>query len=547
MVYLITVELVTAIIFVALALIAGYRGSKLRGAISFGLFATVISTLFIAGTLQLESYFWEDVIVWLGSLAETAFILIGVAMLLGYMGEKGMGAVLFGIGAIAASILCLVGTLLGYYWGGGNGGAWFGLLLSILLVRIMVVPLLGKFIKGHSRRFLAGLWFGFCALCIMGYLAGSWVGFLTITLPAIALFWFRLYRASGYILPLRDKTNRGQRHQAFRSLITFTMGTNYPYYFVDENSRPVERVQGNPYLQFFAGPGIVYSNCEHAAYITNGVSRNRVFEPGLSFTDIFDLSPRVIDLRPQLPAFPVEALTKDGIPIRVLTFTPFRIDTGGQQVELGQSFPFRHQAVYNVVATELVERTSRKEESGEKHRWDGRLVPVIATRIVQDIISRYTLDELCAPLDTDLDPRDKIVKEMRKRLREALSPYGLELVGGGISNLMPQAPAIIERRLESWRIEWVRKIKVLMGEGEAERVRQMELARAQAEVEIVLSLSQFVEKSMRSGDVSHTALALRFIDSLGKFVGEAGTYGVISQDIEKSLKRLRSEIEARES
>ncbi len=468
----------------------------------------------------------------------TAIAFVGMATLLGYLGAKWMGAIMLGGAAALASILCIAGTFLGYQLR-GNPGAWIGLLAGIVLAGILLARILGNIIRGRSGRFVAGLWFGFCALCIFGYLAGGWVGLLTITLPSVAIFWVGLFRISAYILPLRD---RSQQREAFRSLLTFTLGTNYPYYFA-KDGKPDKRVDGNPYLQFFAGPGIVYTDCDHAAYVTDGVNVKGVFEPGLTFTHLFDLPPKVVDLRPQLRAFPVEALTKDGIPIKVVIFIPFRIDSGGQLVELGRPFPFRKRAVYLAVAGELIERKPNKEESGKRHEWDGQLVPVIATRIVQDIISRYTVDELCAPLDPERDPRVEIATELRKRVKEALLPLGIEAIGGGISNLIPQDSAVMQRRLDSWRTEWQRRILRLMSEGEAERKRQIELARAEAETEIVVRLGRIVEESMRTGGVSQAALALRFVDCLGEIVSESEGQWPLPDGVEETLKRLRGGIE----
>jgi regulator of protease activity HflC (stomatin/prohibitin superfamily) len=472
-----------------------------------------------------------------------AAVLTVFVVVLGYRGGGGMGAGLLGFGAIVASTLCIGGTYLGYTWR-GETGAWIGLVGGIVLAGIVLTRFLGGFIEGRSGRFVAGLWFGFCALCIFGYLAGREVGLLTITLPAIVLFWTGLYRASAYILPLPDKGDKSQRRKAFRSLLSFSMGTNYPYFFVGADGKPDKRVGGNPYLQFFAGPGIVYTDCEHAAYVSEGTSKNRVFDPGLSFTEMFDLAPKFIDLLPQLRAFHVEARTKDGIPIKVLTFLPFRIDTGGETVELGGPFPFRRRAIYQVLAGELVERKQKKEDSGEKHEWDGRLVPVIATRIVQDVISRYTVDELCAPFDPSRDPRPEIAAEIRKRVKEALSPLGLELIGGGISNLVPQDNTVIERRLDNWRTEWQCRMLQMMGEGEAECKRQIESARAEAETEIALRLSRIVEEAARAGVGSQAALALRFIDSLGQMVSEANSQCPMPEGIADTLKQLRGGIEA---
>ena len=313
------------------------------------------------------------------------------------------------------------------------------------------------------------------------------------------------------------------------------------------------RVEGNPFNQFFAGPGLVYTDCDHVSYVTNGIEVRGVFGPGLSFTGLFDLEPKIIDLRPQLREFPVEALTKDGIPIRVLAFAAFQIHPGHRrlasgkeaelrQPELGQPFPFRHRAVYDAVASEPIERGRHREQSGERHEWDDTLVPDIARRIVQDIISRYDVDELCAAYDPDRDPHTEIIREMERRLRRALQPYGIHLIVGWIGNLTPLESTVMERRLDNWRTEWERRILMLMSQSKAERTRQIERARAAAEAEIVLRLGQVVEASTSGDDISGTALALRFIDCLGEMISESSSQWPLPDSVERTLTRLRGEI-----
>jgi regulator of protease activity HflC (stomatin/prohibitin superfamily) len=406
----------------------------------------------------------------------TAGFFIASAILLGYLGQKELGVFLLGFAALIASIVSAGGAELGYEVG-GQIGAWIGLILGMSIAAWIVPWILCKILRVKSGRFITAVWVGFCILSIYGYLAGDWLGLLTITLPTVVVFWVGLYLISAYILPLRDAS---QRRLAFRSLVTFNLGTNFPYFFVDEHGKPDKRVDGNPFRHFFAGPGFVYTPPDHAAYVTNGVANNRVAEPGLTFTQQYDLDPEIVDLRTQLRTFDVEAQTKDGIPIKVLVFVPFRIDTGNQRVELGEGFPFRPAAIYKALANELTERKSGKEDPQEKYEWDGKLVQVVTTPIMQDIISHYTVDELCEPNNSTRDPRVEIVDEMKRRVEEALRPRGLEIVGGGISNLLPQEENIMQRRLENWKTRWQGRIQAWIAEGQANRARVLEGAKAKA-------------------------------------------------------------------
>jgi regulator of protease activity HflC (stomatin/prohibitin superfamily) len=286
----------------------------------------------------------------------------------------------------------------------------------------------------------------------------------------------------------------------------------------------------------------VYTDCDHAAYVTDGINVKGVYEPGLGFTELFDRKPRTLDLRSQLRAFQVEALTKDGIPIRVLTFTPFRLNTNGQTAELGKPFPYDPAAIHTIVSRELVERKRKREESGEVHEWDGKLVPVIVTPIMRDIISKYNVDELCAPLDANRDPRVEIAAEMRKRAKEALLPMGIDLIGGGISNLIPDK-GVIERRLDNWRTDWERKILAMMNENRAKYAGLIERARGDAEAE---TISRVIKSIGERGDQGELELTLRFFDCLGEIVRECDTQWPLPASTKATLKRLRGDVEARQ-
>lgn len=482
------------------------------------------------------------------AIAFTLAAIMGLtfAAILGYWGQKWLGLIALVVLAGIALGLSAATAALGYLWF-EISGAWTGLVAGILLAGIIWQLGFGKLTRTkRAGRFAASGWYSFSALAIFGFLAGGWIGLQTITLPAYLLFWWGLYYVAGFILPLRNPKDKAERRQAFRALITFNMGTNYPYYFVDEDSLPEKRADGNSFLTMFAGPGLVYTPCDHLAYVSSGVFVRGVLEPGLSFTGVYDLEPRIVDLRPQIRAFPVQALTKDGIPIEVVTFVPSRVDPGKETPQLGGSFPFRQKAVYSLLNHELVERTQDKKRSGQKHEWAGGpvdgLIPLIGRPIVQDIISRYTIDELCAPHNPECDPRVDIAAEMRDRMREILEPLGLYLIGGGISNLNPKNEGIIERRLANWRTRWEGEILDQMSEAQASRMYLTERARAEVESEIV-ELFRRVTRGTHKLDL---ALALRFIDTLGDIFAREGQWPVPNDELDSRLRQLRGESEARE-
>jgi len=297
-------------------------------------------------------------------------------------------------------------------------------------------------------------------------------------------------------------------------LFSFSLGTNYPYHAM-EVRKLVERAPGNPYGQFFAGPGIVLTGPAHAPIIWEGLQFKRVGEPGLNFTERFETIYQTVDLRPQLRSFFVEAITKDGIRVRVLTFIPFKLHAKGQDTQLKSSFPLDKDSIYQAVWAQPIEKD-------QKIPWD-ELPRLMTERLLRKIISRYQCDELCEPHESGEDqhtpakrnPRKAIRDELIARLKKELQPCGIEVIGGGISNLIPMNNSVIEKRVEAWQAEWERKINEELAKGKAKAIRTVEEAYAKAQAALILTIHDVVREQPEVGaDLLTKIAALRFIGAL---------------------------------
>ena len=436
------------------------------------------------------------------------------------------------------------------------------------IILVVGLPLFGflKFLEPSNQKFR---WWGFYIVWLYVWIAAligwraRWWGLLLVTLPALLITMGGTLFLSGLLLPFPDvELYRGKREgrnpgsvptfgeeirdffallrysenkdarkeklqnhrKALRSLISFLLGTNYPYHVVideklaeaidgdrgpwlTEEEKLIERLDGDLYGSFMAGPGIVLTGCDQAVTLSTGQKFKGAKGPGIVFTDMSDTVANVIDLRPQLRGFPVEARTKDGIAVRVFTFTPFQIGTGDQKPELGKGFPYRTSDVFKAVHAQMVEHTdpSQVEPDKLKHRKWYDLPEIAGERIVRDIISRYEFDELYAPLelydDFSQHPRAKIGKELAERLEGILPKWGLQRVGSGISNLMPADEQAIEQRIEAWRLEWTRKITHRQAEGQFKRLHKIEQARAQTQIDFILDIGKRFEELRTADDV----------------------------------------------
>lgn len=370
-----------------------------------------------------------------------------LAGLLGFLSDKQVGAMFLSMLAACASLACLIG-----FWCLG----WDGLLIAVFIVAVLGYQLGRRFGKHRGGLFVAFLWYCYCAACAAGYWRAGLLGWFTITLPGVLLFCYSLWRLSEQLLPihrqswqlLRDlwrrmieprpldndeQRQKRQRYQSFRALVTCYLGTNYPYYTV-EDGQPVKRIDGNPYGRFFAGPGIVITEPHQAAVITTGIEVKEIAAPGLTFTGLFDGVDQIVDLRPQLKAFDVEAVTRDGIPIRVLCFVHFKIRTRDLPPGRFWTDDESREAIFQLVHAQPVGQVERRY-------WDD-LAPMVAARVLRDIIGRYQSSELCGHDRPDRTAdeeilRKKILREFSAQLTDAMATRykGVQILGADIANV----------------------------------------------------------------------------------------------------------------
>ncbi|MEA3340891.1 MAG: SPFH domain-containing protein, partial [Chloroflexota bacterium] len=470
--------------------------------------------------------------------------------------------------------------------------------LLILIVGALSFLRLGPNYEDFRRWIPYLVWVYFWSAGLIGWRAG-WVGVLLVTLPTILAFGLGLFVVSGFLLPFpkpnierrnlpkpptegivipefkyelydfwalisypENKKARQQwfeqQRKALRSLISYTLGTNYAYYVVvDEKfnrrtegdrtwltaeEKLIERSGGDVFREFMAGPGIILTGCDHAVAISTGTTFKGVRGPGVIFTGMSERPAQVIDLRVQLRAFPVEARTKDGIDINVFTFTPFQIGTGKEIPTLGKGFPYRASDVFKAIHAQQVvhyKNPSQMPEDLQKHTWYD-LPRVAGKRIMHEIISRYTFDELYAPFelyaDTNQDPRSRIGTELKEELERVLPEWGIQRIGSGISNLMPADERVLDQRIEAWQADWARRITLRQAAGQSRRLHLVEQARAQAQIDIILSISEQMEQLRGAGA---DAIARHFIEVLEDLIEKSTLGRLPSQGTNNVIQRAR--------
>ena len=475
------------------------------------------------------------------------------------------------IGAVASLILALVGAFFAFFgyskqkdlWLAGGGWLFlsgycfvfgfipppFNLLrLALALSAPSLLFLAFGLVTGRRQWLvLAGLWAWSWGTPLIGYWRGGWIGALLISIPTFVGPAFVFYRTARYLLPLRDES---QHAQALRAFVTFLLGTHYPHWLIHSDEWRLNKVEqqtqvgGSAFVPTLAGPGVVVSRCDHTAIVSDGVDFKGAPSPGLNFTGYATNVPQAMDLRVQLRAFHVEARTKDGIGIKVLAFTPFQLDCGSEVPQLGEPFPYRASSAFKAYhQAQLIEHSGKGQvpERTETLLWVD-LPQQIGTRVLRDILAKYRFDDLCAPFRLVEDPRTKIADEFKYRLKKELKPCGINLVGGGISNLLPAEASrrqIFEQRIRSWQVRWVRRVMELQAEGQRSRLRQIEKARAQAQIEAIQAISERMSKiEDMHGGISSEDIFTLFIDVINQMAVRPLVRRLLPENVAESVETV---------
>jgi hypothetical protein len=420
----------------------------------------------------------------------------------------------------------------------------------ILAAGILVLPalwcrrsMIGPFVVPFWG--VLALWLLWCLALILGM--GEWrVGvelFVSMAMT-LSLFMVGLRAASGSLLPLPGRDHWGK---TLGFLQDWMLGYNFPgYVVVDElyeEDRVEERVPGDRFRMFGEAPGfIIVDDCHYAVAVSSNTKFKGVKGPGVIFTGYADQVMQTVDLRPQLRAFPVEAVTKDGIQVKTVVFAPCKIDSRGRPARLDAHLPYSPAAGFKAVRAQEMrhEGPGQTPDSKKRYKWE-ELSRLIATRILQDIVSRYRFDDLYGPYQSGGNPpRKGIAQELVERLRDELEEMGIELVGGGISDLQPVAPEVYEKRAENWKEEWEHRIALQKTESQAEFVEMVERARLEAQAELILDMGRRLEASLAETELHPPAAIRQFVALLDELMRQQPTLqDVIPEKTAEALMEIR--------
>jgi hypothetical protein len=276
--------------------------------------------------------------------------------------------------------------------------------------------------------------------------------------------------------------------------------------------------------------GIVPSHQVYA--LTRGPSFVRVVGPGYARLTRGERISQIIELRRQMRERPVEALTRDGIPLQ----TSVKV---GIQVKRPDDFDETDRLPYPIDPS-LVFHINYLNNFGAGDRtmsWSDLILREAHNALISEL-SNYTLDRLFQPEQPGILPLEEIKQKLKRKLEESFAQYGVSIytVSVGQFQLPTEVP---KQRIEYWRKAWEQRIETKRSAGEAEAMRRIKLARARAQIEIIERITDSIEAMRRSGESDLTDIvALRMLDTMERAMADDTVKALVPQYMMSTLNQV---------
>jgi hypothetical protein len=329
------------------------------------------------------------------------------------------------------------------------------------------------------------------------------------------------------------------------------------------------------------GPGLLVTEPENVVVLRSGAKVTRVAGPGAVLTKGGEVPFRVVDLRNQIRSTQVDAITRDGIEVRMPVSCAFRIARGQADVRLGAGWPYRTQRdVLQALFSEEVDPTGRSPlDAHTAHPWEDLPAQTAAHKLEQ-AISFYSLDQLYAgitdaraaqlsddpqnallkthrhaedalglpPLDSigDVLSRQTIGKLVIRTVRQILEPRGFEILGGGVDqSAEPLNRGVTEQRVEAWKSRFIAKVMDWNASIERQRFAALGKIRQQASEQLLSEMIEETSQRLEEADpeLRRDYIAVHLLDNLLRIARDPEVQRLLPESAVPTLEYVYRQVE----
>ena len=378
-------------------------------------------------------------------------------------------------------------------------------------------------------------------ISLLGWIMGKWFGIIFISIPILTLFYFLLYYYAQIVFPASNPEDADERHNKFLALFWYVWGAQYPFWVAPARAaRNLEKRIGGDYFKDFGAPGIVWTHPYQVVGRSSGIEFNKIDGPGIMFTTQYERPVAIVDLRTQLRPTELQGMTKDGVAVKAVLFTSFKICDGswgnldrderhriwrtspilqnGMDIDCPNgSYPYSTARVQAALGITSIGTPTEDNQTPDIY-WD----QIAVERVKKEarlVLSGRTFNEIWRPIDNDnrhTSALDEMATQINKRAKPLLQEIGVQLMASRIVHFdFAEDSNIREQLREAWLSAWEQKIHAIQLDGitAAEKLRLQ--ARTSARSVFLESITESLNKARTlNKDLPKQVVALNFIATL---------------------------------
>ncbi|MBN1221510.1 MAG: hypothetical protein JXM69_21495 [Anaerolineae bacterium] len=307
----------------------------------------------------------------------------------------------------------------------------------------------------------------------------------------------------------------GSASKGLGFLIRFLFGQSgfRPYLLINQG----KITAGDKAIKKTGGPaGLVIHN-DTAVVLDQKGRLTRIEGPGLASLEPHEKVYDMVDLRPKRWVLPVNAMTREGIPITWDVEICYQIDNGNQPSTERVPYPFLPEAVLRAATSKWRRERGRDQELN----WEGRVVVGAAEGTLRSILARRSLDELIGLTEAEqIAAREAIQEELAAALHKAAPDVGARILSVKLQKLQLE-DKITEQWIGAWKARWQSWSTHQLTPKEAERIAEYEKAKADAHI---LGLNALTAVMQELDQVDQEVVLMRLSSVLDR-----GTMGMASR------------------
>jgi len=363
--------------------------------------------------------------------------------------------------------------------------------------------------------------------------------FLLFVTSAPTLVAWLLYKWTPDLIPI-DAEEEDRPRKALTLLLGFFTGFPQP-------SAMISKGQVRPSI---AGsrdgvePGWLITEPENVIVLKDRSEIRRIVGPGAAFIHKGESIHSILDLRPQLRAVPVQAITRDGIKVHVTVTLVFQIAAGRRTLYLTHPWPYARDAIWRIVLAAEVNPAGRTPLDAHISRPWSDLPPELVRNILPQIVLEFPLDELYDGAPDALPPRQIISARLRQKLTEQLEPLGFSIETCGLGVITPVEAEVTRQRIEAWQARWIGQLMTWQGAAQARRFTHFAAIRNQARVDLLSHLIEVTNTTLQQGgsDVKRNLVAYHLLENLEHIARDPEIQLFLPESAAPALSSLRERL-----